>query len=147
MRGKMDGACSTHQCEENFDHLVEEATRKRDVYGSVILNTPWRHMGGGGIGPPFLTSALGGGEWWASRTGLFTPGERAPESKWTPGPVWTLWSRDKSLASAGNRTPAVQHIARRYTDWAILAPWEYNTNTNIEKCSVELWAAFNHLRV
>jgi hypothetical protein len=26
----------------------------------------------------FLTSALDGGEWWASRPGRFTPGERAP---------------------------------------------------------------------
>jgi hypothetical protein len=32
----------------------------------------------GGIAPPFLTSALDEGEWWASRPCRFTPGERAP---------------------------------------------------------------------
>jgi hypothetical protein len=35
-------------------------------------------MGSGGIAPPFLTSALDGGEWSASRLGHFIPGERAP---------------------------------------------------------------------
>jgi hypothetical protein len=44
----------------------------------------------------FLTSALAGGEWSASRPGRFTPGERAPgtlgyEVGWTPEPVWTTW--------------------------------------------------------
>jgi hypothetical protein len=29
---------------------------------------------------------------------------------------------EKNLASAGNRTPAVQLVARRYTDWVIQAP-------------------------
>jgi hypothetical protein len=30
----------------------------------------------------FLTSALGGGEWSASRPGRFTPGERALRTHW-----------------------------------------------------------------
>jgi hypothetical protein len=34
--------------------------------------------GGGGIPPPFLTLALVGGDWSASRTGRFTPEERTP---------------------------------------------------------------------
>jgi hypothetical protein len=33
----------------------------------------------------FLTSALAGGEWSASRLGRFTPGERAPGSHWIGG--------------------------------------------------------------
>jgi hypothetical protein len=37
----------------------------------------------------FLTSALGGGEWSASRTGHFTPGERAPYTHWVGGWVYT----------------------------------------------------------
>jgi hypothetical protein len=36
--------------------------------------------GSGGVAPPFLTSALDGGEWSASRHGHFTPGERAPNT-------------------------------------------------------------------
>jgi hypothetical protein len=35
----------------------------------------------------FLTSALAGGEWAASRTGRFTPGERAPGTYWIGGGV------------------------------------------------------------
>jgi hypothetical protein len=67
-------------------------------------------MEGGGKAPLFLTSALDGGECSASRPGRFTPGIhwRAPES------VWTLWTTDKSRA-AGNRTRAVQPVARCYS--------------------------------
>jgi hypothetical protein len=34
---------------------------------------------------------------------------RAPEQ------VWALWSTEKSLAPSGNRTPAIQLVAHRYT--------------------------------
>jgi hypothetical protein len=37
----------------------------------------------GGIAPQFLTSALDGGEWLASRHYLFTRGERAPGTHWS----------------------------------------------------------------
>jgi hypothetical protein len=33
----------------------------------------------------FLTSALAGGEWSASRPGSFTPGEKAPGTQWIGG--------------------------------------------------------------
>jgi hypothetical protein len=33
----------------------------------------------------FLTSALAGGEWSASRPGRFTPGDRAPGTHWIGG--------------------------------------------------------------
>jgi hypothetical protein len=57
----------------------------------------------------FLTSALVGGEWIASHTGRFTPGEIAPvpigyEVGWTPEPVWATWE-EKILDLTGTRTP------------------------------------------
>jgi hypothetical protein len=78
-----------------------------------LLKQGHEHVwGSGNIAPPFLTSALDGGEDSASRLGRFTPGKRTPlptgyEAEWAPEPVWTLWSTEKSLALAGNRTPAV----------------------------------------
>jgi hypothetical protein len=45
------------------------------------------------------------------------------EAKLAPEPVWTLWSREKSLDPAGNWTPVVQPVVRCYTDWAIQDPW------------------------
>jgi hypothetical protein len=38
------------------------------------------------------------------------------EAGWAPEPLWTLWSREKSLATAENRTQSVQPVARRYID-------------------------------
>jgi hypothetical protein len=72
--------------------------------------------GSGGIAPPFLTSALDGGEWSASRPGWCTPREKGAGTHWigagwAPEQVWTLWSREKSLVPAGNQTPAIQPIA------------------------------------
>jgi hypothetical protein len=78
-------------------------------------------MGTGGIAPSFLTSALDGGEWSASRPSPFTPGKRSPvtiesEAVWAPEQVWIKLRREKSLATARNRTPAVQPVARPYTN-------------------------------
>jgi hypothetical protein len=72
---------------------------------------------GSGIAAPFFIFSLDGGEWSVSRTGLFTPPEKeAPvptgeEARWAPEPGWKLWRREKSYASAENRTPAVQPVA------------------------------------
>jgi hypothetical protein len=43
------------------------------------------------------------------------------EVRWAPEMAWTLWRRRKLLASAGNRTPAVQLVACRCIDCAIPA--------------------------
>jgi len=51
--------------------------------GEVVpVLTPRRRMGDGGIAPAFLTSALDGDEWSTSRSGRFTPKERAPGNNW-----------------------------------------------------------------
>jgi hypothetical protein len=73
-----------------------------------------------------MISVLDGGERSALRPARFNPGKEPQvpigyEVRWAPEPVWTLWRREKSC-TAGNRTRAVQPVARRYTDWAIPAP-------------------------
>jgi hypothetical protein len=74
-----------------------------------------------------LISALDGGEWSASCPGLFTPRERAPGTHWIGG-----WVGPKAVLEAvvkrsipsprrkaNPRTPIVQAVAQRYTDWPI----------------------------
>jgi hypothetical protein len=80
-------------------------------------------MGSGGIAPPFLISALDGGEWSVLLPGRFASGEIVPGyplDKRLGGPtdpVWTLWRREKSWP-AGNRTRAVQRIlAFSWREW------------------------------
>jgi hypothetical protein len=58
----------------------------------------------------FLTSALDGVEWSASRPGRALPRERPPvpivqEAGWAPEPVWTQRLQEKSFAPVGDRTP------------------------------------------
>jgi hypothetical protein len=46
----------------------------------------------------FLTSALVGDDWWASRSGRFTPGERASDTHWIGGwmnPTAGMYDVDK----------------------------------------------------
>jgi hypothetical protein len=77
----------------------------------------------------FLTSALDGGEWSASRPGRFTPRERAPGTAWIGGwvgPRAVLYAVVKRKIpsprrESNPRTPIVQSVAQRYTDWAITA--------------------------
>jgi hypothetical protein len=56
----------------------------------------------------FLTSALAGSEWSASRPGRFTPEERAPGTYWIGGwvdPKAGLHDVEKILDPTGTRTP------------------------------------------
>jgi hypothetical protein len=58
------------------------------VKSLCITNQTLRHedvCGSGGIFPLFLISALAAYEWSASRSGRFTPGERAPGVHWLGG--------------------------------------------------------------
>jgi hypothetical protein len=71
-----------------------------------------------------LTSALDVGEWSASRSGRFTPRERAPGIHWIGG-----WVGPRAVLNvvvkikipsprreSNSRTPIVQPVAQRYTD-------------------------------
>jgi hypothetical protein len=76
---------------------------------------------GAGIAPSFMTSAVDGIQWSASRPSLL-PLEKHPlvlngqEAGWVPECVSTLWSRENFLASTGNQTRPAQPVARIYTD-------------------------------
>jgi hypothetical protein len=75
-----------------------------------------------------LTPALDGGEWSASR-GRFTPRERAPGTHWRGGWVGPRAGLDAVVKrkipsprrESNPRSPIVQPIVQRYTDWAITA--------------------------
>jgi hypothetical protein len=70
----------------------------------------------------YLTSALDGGEWSASRPGrALSQGKELPvpigqEAGWAPEPVWTQRLDEKSSASVGDQTPVVQSVVSHYTD-------------------------------
>jgi hypothetical protein len=70
----------------------------------------------------FLTSALDGGEWSASRPGRALPPGKGPpvpivqEAGWAPELVWPERREEKSFVSVGDRSPVVQSVVRHYTD-------------------------------
>jgi hypothetical protein len=76
-----------------------------------------------------LTSALDGGEWSASRPGRLIPRERAPGTHWIGGWVGPRTVLDAEVKrkipsprrKSNPRTPNVQPVAQRYTDWDITA--------------------------
>jgi hypothetical protein len=75
----------------------------------------------------FLTSALAGAEWSASRPGRFTPGEGAAGTHWIGGWVRPRAGLDdvekrKFLTLPGSDPSVVQLVASRYTDYA----WNYS---------------------
>jgi hypothetical protein len=80
----------------------------------------------------FLTWALEGGEWSASRPGrALPPGKEPPvptvqEAGWVPEPVWTQRLEEKSSASVADRTPAFQSVGRHCTDRATYGRASYH---------------------
>jgi hypothetical protein len=67
-----------------------------------------------------MTTALEGGEGSASRPGRSLPPGKDPvpivqEAGWAPEPVWT---GAENLTPTGIRSPTVQPVASRYTDYA-----------------------------
>jgi hypothetical protein len=53
----------------------------------------------------------------ALATGKEHPVPIGKEAGWALEPVWTLWNREQSLASAGDQTAAIHPAACRYIDW------------------------------
>jgi hypothetical protein len=95
----------------------------------VLLRSTEAHLGERRYSSySFLTSALEGGEWSASRPSRALPPGKEPlvpivyEAVWAPEPVWMQKLEEKSSAPVGDWTPAVQSIVRHYTDRATLAP-------------------------
>jgi hypothetical protein len=82
----------------------------------------------------FLTSALDGGEWSASRPGRsLPPGKEPPvsivqEAGWTSEPVWTQRLEKNYCDSPRDRTSVVQSAVRHCTDGAIPALILLNTS-------------------
>jgi hypothetical protein len=74
--------------------------------------------GGGGIAPPFLASALDGGEWSASRPGRFNFKEVVPGTHWIRGWVGPRGGLDalekRKILHCRKSNPG--RPARRYTD-------------------------------
>jgi hypothetical protein len=117
--------------------VLNLAPRHEDVLGE------WRYSS-----THSLTSALDGGEWSASRPGRFTPRTRAPCTHWIGGLVGPRAVLDTAVKrkipnprrESNPRTPIVQPVAQRYTDWAITAPKQnYVTCTNhwvLWNCSI-----------
>jgi hypothetical protein len=86
----------------------------------------------------FLTLALDGGECSASHPGRFTPTERSPgthrKGGWV-GPRAVLDAVVKRKIpsprrESNPRTPIVQPVAQRYTDWAIMALIQQRSGKN-----------------
>jgi hypothetical protein len=75
----------------------------------------------------FLTSAVAGGEWSASRPGRFIPWERVPAFHWTGGWVDPRLGLDdvgkrKFLTLSGLELRVGHSIASHYTDYTIPVP-------------------------
>jgi hypothetical protein len=86
---------------------------------------PWRRMGEW----PYISTIPDLGTRWGSHIqtlaslSLETQAAVtvAKEVGWAPEPVRTLWDRQNSFASDGNRSPVFQPLAYNYIDWAISA--------------------------
>jgi hypothetical protein len=82
----------------------------RSYTGKLSRYTPWRRLEGRRYSSySFLTSALDGGEWTASRPDrALPPVPIGQEAGWASEPVWTQGIEEKSSAPVEDRTPIVQ---------------------------------------
>lgn len=74
------------------------------------------------MGPPFLSSALDGGELLPSHSGRFTPGEKAKIGWMRPGGGLDSMKKRKILPLLRNGIPAVQPHSSHDTNSAIFIP-------------------------
>jgi hypothetical protein len=90
------------------------------------MKTYWES---GGIAPRIHYFGTRRGEWSASRTGRFTPGERAPGTHWIGAILDAVVKRKipSPRRESKPRTLIVQPISQRYTDWAITALTSFYT--------------------
>jgi hypothetical protein len=110
-------------------HLIDKSKVKQSSY------TQWRRLGGRSYSSySFTTSALDGGEWWASRSGRsLPPGKGSPvpigqEGRWALEQVWTQrleWKSFRLCRGSNLNRPVVQSVVRHYTDWATPAPIKF----------------------
>jgi hypothetical protein len=101
---------------------VEWSSRAIDKKAKQSRYTPWWRLGERRYSSySFLTSALDGGEWLASRLGrALLRGKDPPvpiveEAGWAPQPVWTQRLEEKYFAPAGDRTP-ITRSSSPYSD-------------------------------
>jgi hypothetical protein len=84
---------------EEFKHDLIVRMNSLKIYQDVYK--------GRGITPPFLSSALNGGEWSVQCPCPFhlekSPTPIGHGAGSTPEPVWALWNKETSHALAGNR--------------------------------------------
>ena len=77
-----------------------------------------------------MTVAVEGGEWSQHAPTHLTPGKDpiliVHEAGWAPRPVWT----GRKSRPTGIRSPAVQPVVSRYTDWATRSSFIIRTITN-----------------
>jgi hypothetical protein len=101
-------------------------------------------MPNGGIAPPFLTSALDGDQWPASRPGLFTLRERSLSTRWTRICTYRLLNcfqnlsylhriKNPEVLLTSELSTVVQCMAPVLLVWSIavsshIYTWEFNYN-------------------
>jgi hypothetical protein len=126
---------------------------------SLVKHYAMKTSGSRGIAPLFLTSALDGGERSASSPGLVTLGTHCIKG-WVGPRTGVDTVEKKTPYTAGNKTPAVQPVARHYTDWDIPTSLQWVQSHNIlpsfyirmpicrtEATYVKSWVPWGNLRV
>jgi hypothetical protein len=148
------GKGQTLKNKDNFTYSGTMLMNQILVIRKSVVNNNWASRHEGVLGEwrysstHSLTSALDESEGLASRPGRFTPRERAPGTHWIGG-----WVGPRAVLDAvvkrkipsprlelNPRTPVVQPVAQRYTDWAIMALIEsiYLIPPLLHSC--EMWA-------